>query len=90
MLNFENIGEKFVEVVHSKMWRELQVKYNMCDDIFVLGHGGNMAVADHTAIDMTRLSSGTLLQHHSLTIWVLINGWSLGYSKGLLPELNRK
>ena len=31
----------------------------MCDDIFVLGHGGNMAVADHTAIDMTRLSSGT-------------------------------
>ena len=59
MLNFENIGEKFVEVVHSKMWRELQVKYNMCDDIFVLGHGGNMAVADHTAIDMTRLSSGT-------------------------------
>ena len=59
MLNFENIREKFVEVVHSKMWRELQVKYNMCDDIFVLGHGGNMAVADHTAIDMTRLSNGT-------------------------------
>ena len=59
MLNFEKIGEKFIETVHSKEWQELQKKYNECDDIYVLGHGGNMAVADHTAVDMTRLSNGT-------------------------------
>jgi len=59
MLNFENIDEKFVDVVHSKDWQELQEKYNKCNDIYVLGHGGNMGVADHTAVDMTRLSNGT-------------------------------
>jgi len=58
MLNFENIGERFTEVVHSNVWQELQSKYNKCNDIYVLGHGGNMGVADHTAVDMTRLSNG--------------------------------
>lgn len=59
MLNFENIGDKFVQVVHTTEWEQLQEKYNQCDDIYVLGHGGNMAVADHAAVDMTRLSNGT-------------------------------
>ena len=59
MLDFENIDEKFVEVVHSEKWKELQSKYNKCNDVYVLGHGGNMGVADHTAVDMTRLSNGT-------------------------------
>jgi phosphoheptose isomerase len=40
-------------------WEQLQEKYNQCNDIYVLGHGGNMAVADHAAVDMTRLSNGT-------------------------------
>jgi len=59
MLNFENIGDKFVHVVHSPEWEELQQKYNGCNEIYVLGHGGNMAIADHAAVDMTRLSNGT-------------------------------
>jgi phosphoheptose isomerase len=59
MLNFENIDEKFVRIVNSKVWQELQAKYNKCNDIYVLGHGGNMGIADHTAVDMTRLSNGT-------------------------------
>ena len=59
MLNFEKIDEKFVRIVNSKEWGELQEKYNRCDDIYVLGHGGNMGIADHTAVDMTRLSNGT-------------------------------
>jgi phosphoheptose isomerase len=59
MLNFENIGERFMEVIHTEEWKALQAQYNRCDDIYVLGHGGNMGVADHTAVDMTRLSNGT-------------------------------
>ena len=59
MLNFENIGQKFIEVVNSSQWIELQEKFNMSSDIYVLGHGGNMAVADHAAVDITRLSNGT-------------------------------
>lgn len=59
MLDFENIGQKFIDVVNSDVWKEFQQKFNDCDDIFVLGHGGNMAVADHAAVDITRLSNGT-------------------------------
>lgn len=59
MLNFENIGEKFVQVINTNEWNELQEKFNECDEIYVLGHGGNLAVADHAAIDITRLSNGT-------------------------------
>lgn len=59
MMNIENIGHKFTEVVNTPEWKELQEKYNRCNDIYVLGHGGNMGVADHTAVDMTRLSNGT-------------------------------
>lgn len=58
-MNIENIGQKFIEVINTKEWAELQRKYNHCNDIYVLGHGGNMAIADHTAVDMTRLSNGT-------------------------------
>ena len=59
MLNFENIGDKFIQVVQTAEWEQLQEKYNNCNDIYVLGHGGNLAVADHAAVDMTRLSNGT-------------------------------
>ena len=59
MLNFENIGDRFVQVVHTNEWEQLQKKFNDCVDIYVLGHGGNLAVADHAAVDMTRLSNGT-------------------------------
>ena len=59
MMNIENIGHRFTEIVNTPEWRDLQEKYNKCNDIYVLGHGGNMGVADHTAVDMTRLSNGT-------------------------------
>ena len=59
MLNFENLGEIFVKIIQTPEWTELQQKFNNCDDIYVLGHGGNLAVADHAAVDMTRLSNGT-------------------------------
>lgn len=59
MLNFENIDEKFVKVVHSSEWADLQEKFTKSNEIYVLGHGGNLAIADHAAVDITRLSNGT-------------------------------
>jgi phosphoheptose isomerase len=59
MLNFENLGERFVQTVHTEEWKQLQNKFNDSADIYVLGHGGNLAVADHAAVDITRLSNGT-------------------------------
>lgn len=58
MFTIENIEDKFNNVINSKEWKELQDKFNMCEDIYVLGHGGNLAIADHTAVDITRLSNG--------------------------------
>ena len=59
MLNMENIEQKFYNTIETDEWLELQEKFNDCNDIFVLGHGGNLAVASHAAIDITRLSNGT-------------------------------
>ena len=59
MLNFEKLDEKFVKIVNSEEWKKLQGKFNKSNDIYVLGHGGNLAIADHAAVDMTRLSNGT-------------------------------
>ena len=59
MLDFENLGDLFVKTVHSDQWQELQKKFNNSNDIYVLGHGGNLAIADHAAVDITRLSNGT-------------------------------
>lgn len=58
-LNFENIGDKFLEVTNTKEWADLQEKFNKCTDVFILGHGGNLGVADHAAVDISRLSNGT-------------------------------
>tara|TARA_Y100000310_G_C20483650_1_gene715880 strand:- start:278 stop:667 length:390 start_codon:yes stop_codon:yes gene_type:complete len=51
MFDIENIEQKFKDVVSSSEWTEFQEKFNNCDDIYVIGHGGNLAIADHTAVD---------------------------------------
>ena len=58
-LEIENIEKKFYQIVTSEEWQTLQRKFNNCTDIIVLGHGGNLAIADHAATDITRLSNGT-------------------------------
>jgi|TARA_A100001515_G_C4591478_1_gene216123 phosphoheptose isomerase len=57
-LNIEGMGDRFYQIIGSPEWKEFQEKFNNCNDIYVLGHGGNLAVADHTAVDITRLSGG--------------------------------
>lgn len=59
MINIENIEQLFYKVINSKEWIELQEKFNSAKDIYCLGHGGNLAVATHSAIDISRLSNGT-------------------------------
>jgi phosphoheptose isomerase len=61
MLNYENLIGRFEEVIQSKDWSDLQDKFNNSNNIYILGHGGNLAVADHAAADITRLSNGQRL-----------------------------
>ena len=56
MLNIENFESKFEAVVKSKEWILLEEKFKNATNIFIFGNGGNLAVADHAAIDVSRLT----------------------------------
>tara|TARA_R110000851_G_scaffold133481_1_gene268382 strand:- start:13297 stop:14265 length:969 start_codon:yes stop_codon:yes gene_type:complete len=91
MLNFENLDEKFVKIVNSNNWKDLQNKFNNCNDIYVLGHGGNLAVADHAAVDITRLSNGTknaMCPGSGIVATSLIN--DVGFDQWMVAWLNQR
>ena len=54
---FEGFDEKFTNVVGSSEWQRLQQEFNECDRIYMVGNGGNLAVCDHGAIDIARLTN---------------------------------
>ena len=61
MVTIENFDSKFKKIITSKNWTKLQKLYNKSKYVFLFGHGGNMAVADHAAIDMTRLTDKNVI-----------------------------
>ena len=56
MLDIENIEFKFNSIVNTREFRELQLLYNKAKHVFFFGHGGNMSIAEHAAIDASRLT----------------------------------
>ena len=61
MLDIENFESKFKDIVQSSDWKNLQGVFNICKNVFIFGHGGNMGIADHAAIDMTRLTDKNVI-----------------------------
>ena len=61
MLNVENFDIKFKKIGKSKEFKQLQEKYNRAEYIFMFGHGGNLGVADHAAIDGSRLTDKNII-----------------------------
>ena len=57
LLKMKSIDKKFIEVTSADSWEKLQNDFNNSSLIYVIGNGGNLAVADHAAIDISRLSS---------------------------------
>ena len=91
MLNFENLDEKFVKIVNSQEWQDLQAKFNPAREIYVLGHGGNLAVADHAATDISRLSNGTknaMCPSSAVVSTSLIN--DVGFDQWMVTWLNQR
>ena len=41
----------------SKEWERAQLDFNKSTTIYIIGNGGNLAVADHGSVDITRLST---------------------------------
>ena len=74
MIDLENIESKFNTIVSSEEWVKLQELYNKSTHIFLFGHGGNMAVADHAAIDSSRLTNKNVIAPGSGTLSTSIIG----------------
>ncbi len=56
MLDMENFEAKFEAIVGSHAWQKLEEDFRKATNIFLFGNGGNLAIADHAAIDISRLT----------------------------------
>ena len=54
---FEGLEEKLSQAVETEEWKTLQKQINEAEIIYMIGNGGNMAVASHGAADATRLTN---------------------------------
>ena len=83
IVNFENIGSKINEIICSKEFYKLQKLFNKCEHIFFIGNGGNLAIADHAAIDTSRLTNKNAKAPGSgiLTTSIIADTNSLGHNE---------
>ena len=54
---FSSFAENFQAVLSTPQWSQCQKDFNICDRILTVGNGGNLAVCDHGAIDIARLTN---------------------------------
>ena len=54
--DFENIEEKLNEVVKKPNWEKLIKSFKKAEHVYIIGNGGNWAVATHAAVDLARLT----------------------------------
>ena len=56
MLELENFEVKYRKIVSTPEFKKVQKMFNDAEHVFYFGHGGNMAIAEHAAIDAARLT----------------------------------
>ena len=54
---FDDFSERFTEAINTDSWHKAQNDFNSCCSILLVGNGGNLAVCDHGAIDIARLTN---------------------------------
>ena len=54
-LEIKGFEEKFLSTLDCPEWKKLQDDFIKSKRIMIVGNGGNLAVADHAAIDVARL-----------------------------------
>ena len=92
MADFNALHEK---IVKSDEWQSLQKCFNDSKNIILVGHGGNLAIADHGAVDISRLSSNkkttfcpgsaitgtSLINDTSFDTW--LKNWLIGFEESI-------
>ena len=56
LLPTESLDKLLSNVVSNNKWGEAQRDFNASKVVYIIGNGGNLAVADHASVDITRLS----------------------------------
>ena len=54
---FADFQGKFNTVINTEAWEKCQLDFNSSNRILAVGNGGNLAVCDHGAIDIARLTN---------------------------------
>tara|TARA_R100001509_G_scaffold33554_1_gene17719 strand:+ start:98 stop:1105 length:1008 start_codon:yes stop_codon:yes gene_type:complete len=94
MIDIENFDEKFKSIANSKEFQESQRLYNRAKHIFFVGHGGNMGIAEHAAIDGSRLTDKNIYAPGGGVIVTSIQGdtnfndWMMNWLKIRVRGLN--
>ncbi len=57
ILPTESIDNLVNKVLQTAAWQKAQDDFNQSKTIYIIGNGGNLAVADHGSVDITRLST---------------------------------
>ena len=54
---FDNFSDKLSSIVSSPEWLRVESDFNSSSRVLAVGNGGNLAVCDHGAIDIARLTN---------------------------------
>ena len=96
---FEDFSSKFENIINSQIWQKAQSDFNLSKNILTVGNGGNLAVCDHGAIDIARLTdknssapgsgilASSLINDTTHDLWV--KNW-LAISMRSMTEQNKK
>lgn len=80
LTDFEGLEKVFSETTKTKEFKILQEDFNKSKAIYIIGNGGNMAVASHGAADITRLTDKAVYALDSQCIGTSIAN-DYGYDK---------
>jgi hypothetical protein len=52
----DDVSQVLQRIIQCESWRSLSASFSVCNRILLVGNGGNLAVCDHGAIDVSRLT----------------------------------
>ena len=87
LCDFENIEAKISKVINTNSWNSLIKKFKSAEHIYILGNGGNWAVATHAAVDLARLTNKKVFSLDS-TAYVTSIANDAGYQNVFSKWLN--
>ena len=97
---FDHFSDIFGQIVQTREWTKAQGDFNLSKRILTVGNGGNLAVCDHGAIDIARLTdkqatapgsgilASSLINDVSHDLWV--KNWLAISLRGLSSECVRE